>query len=64
MTAEINTSPVTEFEFTLEERWAIHQAIFDYMVAVRADTDLPQLSVKLLLLERSRMGRSRSPRSS
>ncbi|MFC6963115.1 DUF7853 family protein [Halocatena marina] len=53
MVAEINTPPVTEFEFTREEQWAMHQAFLDYIhVAVRDDTDLPLPSVELTIIEK------------
>jgi hypothetical protein len=53
MSVDTNTAPVTEFEFTLEEQWAIHQAFLDYVtVALRDDTDLPQPSVEITVLEK------------
>lgn len=53
MSVGTNTAPASEFEFTIEEQWAIHQAFLDYVeVAVRDDTDLPQPSVEITILEK------------
>lgn len=53
MSVGTNPAPVSEFEFTLEEQWAIHQAFLDYVeVAVRDDTNLPQPTVELSILEK------------
>jgi hypothetical protein len=53
MDMTINTTPVSEFEFTLEEQWAMHQAFLDYVeVAEREDTPLPEPSVEITILEK------------
>lgn len=57
MSVGTNTTPTTEFEFTLEEQWAIHQAFLDYVeIAVRDDTDLPQPTVAIRILEKIEEG--------
>lgn len=53
MSVDTNTAPTFVFTFTLEEQWAIHQAFLDYVeVAVRDDTDLPQPTVEITILEK------------
>ena len=53
MSVGTNTAPTSEFELTLKEQWAIHQAFLDYVeVAVRDDTDLPQPTVEITILEK------------
>lgn len=53
MSVGTNTAPASEFEFTIEEQWTVHQAFLDYVeVAVRGDTDLPQPSVEITILEK------------
>lgn len=53
MSVGTNTAPASEFEFTLEEQWAIHRAFLDYVeVAVRGDTDLPQPTIEIVILEK------------
>lgn len=52
-----DNAPVTEFEFSLEEQWAIHQAVLDYVEAsVREDTVLPDPAVEITLLEKVEAG--------
>lgn len=47
------TPPTTECEFTLKEQWAIHQAFLDYVdAAASEDTDLPQPTVEVSILEK------------
>lgn len=53
MSVGTNTAPASEFEFTLEEQWAIHQAFLDYIeVAVRDDTDVPKPTLEITILEK------------
>lgn len=53
MSVGTDPAPVSEFEFTLEEQWAIHQAFLDYVeVAVRDDTNRPLPTAELTILEK------------
>lgn len=57
MSIETNHAPTTEFEFTLEEQWVIHQAFLDYVeVAVRDDTNLTDPAVEITILEKIEQG--------
>lgn len=57
MSADTNPTPTAEFEFTLEEQWAIHQAFLDYIeVAVRDDTDLKDPTIEIKILEKVEAG--------
>lgn len=57
MPLETNTAPTTEFEFTLEEQWAIYQAFFDHIeVAIRDETELPKPVIELAILEKIENG--------
>lgn len=53
MSVGTSSAPAPEFEFTLKEQWAIHQAFLDYIeVATRDDTDLPQPTIEITILEK------------
>lgn len=57
MSTESNTAPTADFEFSLEEQWAIHQAFLDYIeVAVRDDTNLKDPAVEITILEKLEQG--------
>lgn len=57
MTTGTNTAPVSEFDFTREEQWAIHQAFLDYVeAAARGDTELPMPTVEITILEKIENG--------
>lgn len=57
MSIETNPTPTAEFEFTLEEQWAIHQAFLDYVeVAVRDDTNLKDPAVEITILGKIEAG--------
>lgn len=52
-----NDAPVADFEFTLEEQWAMHQAVLDYVeISVREDTELPEPVVEITLVEKIEAG--------
>lgn len=45
--------PATEIDLGFDEQWAVHGALTDYAdVASRDDTDLPQPTVELALVEK------------
>lgn len=53
MSVGTNSAPASEFEFTLKEQWAMHQAFLDYIeVATRDDTDLPEPTIEIAILEK------------
>lgn len=57
MSAGIDTTPESEFDFTLEEQWALHQAVLDHLEeALGEDTDFPRPAVELVLLEKIEAG--------
>lgn len=56
MSVGANT-PTAEVEFTLKEQWAIHQAFLDHIrAAEREDTDLPQPTIEITILEKIENG--------
>lgn len=53
MSIETSSAPTSEFEFTLKEQWAIHQAFLDHIeIATGDDTDLPPPTVEITILEK------------
>jgi hypothetical protein len=57
MSIGTSSALTSEFEFTLKEQWAIHQAFLDYVeTATRDETDLPHPTVELTILEKIENG--------
>lgn len=58
MASTTNEAPETDLDLTLEEQWAVHQALTDYVeIATREEVDLPNPAVEIALLEKIEAGK-------